>query len=212
MAKAYCTLQDLTALQVHISAKLGDKITADIALDELALTTTADHLLKVLTFLRDDKKCLFKQLIELAGVDYPARAQRFEVVYCLLSLHHNRRIKVRVVLDAEAVIPSITGVYSAAGWMERELWDMYGIRVAGNPDLRRILTDYGFEGHPLRKDFPLTGYYEVRYDPLQQKVVYEPVTLQQDFRSFDALSPWEGAKYILPGDEKARDEKSGSAT
>jgi NADH-quinone oxidoreductase subunit C len=142
-------------------------------------------------------------MIDLCGVDYPDRPQRFEVVYNLLSLKHNHRIRVKVATDGENPVPSITGIYSAAGWFEREAWDLFGIYFADNPDLRRLLTDYGFEGHPLRKDFPLTGYVEVRYDEDQKRVVYEPVKLKQEFRSFDFVSPWEGMNEILPGDEKA---------
>jgi len=156
--------------------------------------------------LRDDANCLFKVLVDLCGVDYPDRDQRFEVVYNLLSLRHNQRVRVKISTDEATPAPTAIEVFSAAGWFEREAWDLYGIMFADNPDLRRILTDYGFEGHPLRKDFPLTGHVEVRYDEEQKRVVYEPVQLAQDFRSFDFMSPWEGAQYILPGDEKADGE------
>ena len=148
----------------------------------------------------------FKQLIDICGVDYPARVKRFEVVYQLLSLRRNQRIRVKVRVSDMVAVPSITEIYSNAEWFEREAWDMYGVRFENNPDLRRILTDYGFEGHPQRKDFPLTGYKEVRYDPEKQRVVYEPVVLDQEFRNFDFVSPWEGTEYVLPGDEKATDE------
>jgi NADH-quinone oxidoreductase subunit C len=156
-----------------------------------------------MTFLRDDEACLFKVLVDVCGVDYPDRPERFEVVYNLLSLRHNTRIRVKVATDEATPVPSVTGVFSAANWFEREAWDLYGIFFSDHPDLRRILTDYGFEGHPLRKDFPLTGYVEVRYDPEQRRVVYEPVKLTQDFRTFDFMSPWEGMTPQLPGDEKA---------
>ena len=157
-------------------------------------------IVKVVTFLRDDTGCLFKQLVDVCGVDWPGRELRFDVVYHLLSMKHNQRVRVKVAADEETLVPSVTGVFSSAGWFEREVWDMYGVMFSGHPDLRRILTDYGFEGHPLRKDFPLTGYVEMRYDDESKRVVYEPVKLTQDFRSFDFLSPWEGP---LPGDEKA---------
>ncbi len=163
-----------------------------------------NHLLPVLTFLRDHEDCLFKQLVDIAGADYPERAERFEVVYHLLSLKHNARIRVKVATDEKNPVSSVTPIFSSAGWFEREAWDMYGILFADNPDLRRILTDYGFDGHPQRKDFPLTGYVELRYDVEQKRVVYEPVKLNQAYRSFDYLSPWEGPDYVLPGDEKAK--------
>jgi NADH-quinone oxidoreductase subunit C len=194
--------------------ELGDMILAAlpgavracaVSRGELCVEAVRPRIVEVLTFLRDDPRCLFKVLVDICGVDYPERAERFEVVYNLLSLKHNRRIRVKVTTDEESLVPSVTGVFSAAGWFERETWDMYGVFFADHPDLRRILTDYGFEGHPLRKDFPLTGYVEVRYDPEQRRVVYEPVKLTQDFRSFDFLSPWEGMTRMLPGDEKAKE-------
>lgn len=188
----------------YIAAALkGEGLRADVAVGELTLTADARHILSVLTFLRDDSRCRFSILIDLCGVDYPERPDRFDVVYHLLSPHLNQRIRVKIQTSETVPVATVTGLYSAAGWFEREAWDMYGILFAGNPDLRRILTDYGFEGFPLRKDFPLTGYVEVRYSEEQKRVVYEPVNLPQDFRSFDFMSPWEGAKYILPGDEKA---------
>lgn len=171
--------------------------------DELVVRVPAASLTAALAFLRDDANCLFKVLVDVCGVDYPERERRFEVVYNLLSLHHNQRVRVKVPADEATLVPSAAGLYSSAGWYEREAWDLYGIRFVGNPDLRRIMTDYGFEGHPLRKDFPLTGFVELRYDEAQKRVVYEPVELTQDFRSFDFMSPWEGAEYVLPGDEKA---------
>ena len=167
---------------------------------ELTLDVRTASVVKVLTFLKDDTGCLFKQLVDVCGVDWPGREQRFDVVYHLLSMKHNQRVRVKVAADEETAVASVTGVFSSAGWFEREVWDMYGVIFSGHPDLRRILTDYGFEGHPLRKDFPLTGYVEMRYDDEAKRVVYEPVKLTQDFRSFDFLSPWEGP---LPGDEKA---------
>ena len=170
---------------------------------ELIIWAQRERVLDVLRFLRDDERCAFKVLVDVCGVDYPDRPERFEVVYNLLSLRHNARIRVKVATDENTPVPSATAVFSSAGWFEREAWDLYGILFADHPDLRRILTDYGFEGHPMRKDFPLTGYVEVRYDPEEKRVVYEPVKLTQDFRSFDFLSPWEGMTPVLPGDEKA---------
>jgi len=182
--------------------------TRDVVNGEVILLTDHAHLLPLMTFLRDDADCLFKQLIDIAGVDYPARMPRFEVVYQLLSLKHNVRVRVKVATDDQTPVPSVTGLFSSAGWFEREVWDMYGVLFEGNPDLRRILTDYGFDGHPQRKDFPLTGYVELRYDEEQKRVVYEPVKLNQAYRNFDYLSPWEGpAEYVLPGDEKATGTK-----
>jgi NADH-quinone oxidoreductase subunit C len=173
---------------------------------ELTLTVAGASIVPVLSFLRDDAKCMFKQLMDVCGVDYPERERRFDVVYHLLSLKLNQRIRVKVETDEATPVPSVTGVFNSAGWFEREAWDLYGIFFADHPDLRRILTDYGFEGHPMRKDFPLTGYVEVRYDDEQKRVVYEPVKLMQEFRSFDFESPWEGmtaTAMMLPGDEKA---------
>ncbi|EME69855.1 NADH dehydrogenase subunit C [Paramagnetospirillum caucaseum] len=169
---------------------------------ELSLTVKAASIVKVLSFLKDDSGCLFKQLVDVCGVDWPGREQRFDVVYHLLSMKHNQRVRVKVATDEETAVPSVTGVFNSAGWFERETWDMFGVLFSDHPDLRRILTDYGFEGHPLRKDFPLTGYVEMRYDDETKRVIYEPVKLTQDFRSFDFLSPWEGPG-MLPGDEKA---------
>lgn len=164
-------------------------------------------ILAILALLRDDENCQFKILTDITAVDYPDREERFEVNYNLLSLKKNRRIRIKVSVDETTPIPSATGIYSSANWFEREVWDMYGVRFEDHPDLRRILTDYGFDGHPQRKDFPLTGYVELRYDPDKQRVVYEPVKLDQEFRNFDFLSPWEGTNYVLPGDEKASTEK-----
>jgi NADH-quinone oxidoreductase subunit C len=178
---------------------------------ELMARVKRDAILRVLTFLRDDPRCLFQMLCDICGVDFPDRPLRFDVVYNLLSLKHNLRIRLKVSTDEESPVPSATAVYSAAGWFEREAWDLYGIYFADHPDLRRLLTDYGFEGHPLRKDFPLTGYVELRYDADQKRVVYEKVRLKQEFRSFDFLSPWEGMDHILPGDEKATKGEGGGA-
>src|SRR5258708_3438671 len=175
-----------------------------LAGDELVLWAEREAIVKVLTVLRDDPKCLFKMLVDVCGVDYPERPERFEVVYNLLSLKHNRRIRVKLKADEETPVPSVTSVFRAAGWYERETWDLYGVFFSDHPDLRRLLTDYGFDGHPLRKDFPLTGLVELRYDAQQKRVVYDKVKLTQEFRSFDFLSPWEGMQRHLPGDDKAR--------
>ncbi|PWR23862.1 NADH-quinone oxidoreductase subunit C [Zavarzinia compransoris] len=174
-----------------------------IAFDEVTATVDAARILDVLTALKADPALLLDQLVDVCGVDYPERDQRFDVVYHLLSMRKNLRLRIKLRTDEDTPVPSVVDLFPTAGWFEREAWDMYGIFFAGNPDLRRILTDYGFEGHPLRKDFPLTGYVELRYDEEQKRVVYEPVKLTQEFRRFDFLSPWEGAKYVLPGDEKA---------
>jgi NADH-quinone oxidoreductase subunit C len=173
---------------------------------ELVLDARREGIARLMAYLRDDAQCLFKVLVDICGVDHPDRPERFEIVYNLLSLKHNRRIRVKVTTDEEKPVPSVVGVFNSAGWFEREAWDLYGIYFSDHPDLRRILTDYGFEGHPMRKDFPLTGYVEVRYDEEQKRVVYEPVKLKQEFRSFDFLSPWEGMSHILPGDEKAKEK------
>jgi NADH-quinone oxidoreductase subunit C len=190
-------LDDLAA---HIKAGLADAVSdACIAFGELTITADHTNILRVLAFLRDDPSCEFKILIDICGVDYPNRpSRRFDVVYHLLSVAKNARIRVKVETDDMVPVPSAVSVYPAANWFEREAFDLYGILFSGHPDLRRILTDYGFSGHPMRKDFPLTGYVEVRYDDEQKRVVYEPVKLVQEFRDFDFLSPWEGAPYI-PG-------------
>jgi len=180
-----------------------------VALDELCVRSTPAGVVRLLTFLRDDPECRFRQLTDICGVDWPQRVPRFDVVYHLLSHTQNQRVRVKVPVDDEAPVPSACAVFSSAGWYEREVWDLYGIFFSDHPDLRRILTDYGFDGHPLRKDFPLTGYVEVRYDEEQKRVVYEPVRLTQEFRTFDFISPWEGARYVLPGDEKAEEGPKG---
>ncbi|WP_159713127.1 NADH-quinone oxidoreductase subunit C [Geminicoccus flavidas] len=193
----------LAPLQAHCANLLGDRLLdARIAYDELTIEVPAQRIVDVLTVLRDDPGCLFKVLLDVTAVDRPENEQRFTVVYHLLSMKHNRRIRVVAATDEFTPVPSVVPVFSTANWFERETWDMYGVMFSDHPDLRRLLTDYGFDGHPLRKDFPLTGYVEMRYDPEQQRVVYEPVKLRQDFRSFDFLSPWEGSG-LLPGDEKA---------
>jgi len=187
-----------------------DVIRAEVVRDELSVDVQAASIRRILSWLRDEPSALFQELMDLCGVDYPDRPQaRFDVVYHLLSVKHNQRVRVRLATDEDTPVPSVTGVFPTAGWFERETWDMYGVLFAEHEDLRRLLTDYGFEGHPLRKDFPLTGYVEVRYDEEQKRVVYEPVQLQQDWRTFDFLSPWEGAQGVLPGDEKA-DEAAAS--
>ena len=175
---------------------------------EVSIDVRRESVADVLRTLRDDFE--YQQLMEIAGVDYPSRPERFDVVYHLLSVTRNHRLRIRVTTDEEQPVPTVTNVYPVAGWLEREIFDLYGVLFEGNPDLRRILTDYGFRGHPFRKDFPLTGYVELRYSEEQKRVVYEPVSLSQDFRNFDFLSPWEGAEYILPGDEKAQPEAPGA--
>jgi len=176
----------------------------ELAYGELTVGVEVSELIATLIFLRDDAQCQFISLIDISGVDYPSRAERFDVVYHLLSPHQNLRIRVKVATDEDTPVPSATPVYLGADWYERETYDLYGVLFSGHPDLRRILTDYGFEGHPLRKDFPLTGFVEVRYDDEVKRVVYEPVELRQEFRNFDFQSPWEGTDYVLPGDEKVK--------
>jgi NADH-quinone oxidoreductase subunit C len=195
----------LTELSSYLSQARGNLISASqLKYGELTLTTTGENLIPLLTFLRDDAKCGFVNLTDICGVDWPQRELRFDVVYHLLSPKQNLRIRVKVATDEDTPVPSACAVYPGADWFERETWDMYGVLFTGHPDLRRILTDYGFEGHPLRKDFPTTGFVEVRYDDAAKRVVYEPVELKQEFRNFDFLSPWEGTEYVLPGDEKAK--------
>ena len=200
--------EELKELGEHIANNIDSDIHGwSVDHGELNLTARADRIVPVMQFLRDDPLCKFAVLIDLCGVDYPARGKRFDVVYHLLSMHNNMRIRVKTEVGESETIATVTGVYPAADWFERETFDMYGVVFSGHPDLRRILTDYNFEGYPLRKDFPLTGHVEVRYDDEQKRVVYEPVNLVQEYRSFDYLSPWEGAKYVLPGDEKAEGAK-----
>ena len=198
------TRQALQELGGYLTESLaGDVERFEVIRGEAILWVPASALTRVMNFLRDDPKCLFKMVVDICGVDYPEREKRFEVVYNLLSLKHNLRVRVKVAAGEDEPVPSVTGIYSVAGWFEREAWDLYGIYFSDHPDLRRILTDYGFEGHPLRKDFPLTGFVEVRYDIEQKRVNYEPVKLRQEFRTFDFQSPWEGMVRPLPGDEKA---------
>ncbi|CAA9523868.1 MAG: NADH-ubiquinone oxidoreductase chain C [uncultured Sphingosinicella sp.] len=195
----------------EVKAALGDAfIEAKHAAFEDSITVRRESIVEVCRTLRD--RFEYQQLMEIAGVDYPQRPERFDVVYHLLSLTRNHRIRVRVTTDEDMPVPSVTGLWPVAGWLEREIFDMFGVLFEGNEDLRRILTDYGFRGHPLRKDFPLSGYVEMRYSEEQKRVVYEPVRLAQDFRSFDFLSPWEGAEYILPGDEKVGGQAPGAPT
>lgn len=192
----------LTPLGAEMVAELG--VQAHVAFGELTLVVTREALAGVMTALKT--RFGFQQLLDVCGADYPDREERFEVVYHLLSLTRNARLRVKVATDEVQPVPSMVEIYPSAGWFEREAFDMYGMLFSGHPDLRRLLTDYGFQGHPLRKDFPMTGYVEVRYDEEQKRVVYEPVKLTQEFRQFDFLSPWEGAEYpttVLPGDEKA---------
>ena len=202
-------LAPLRELGNYITAALPQEVQShEIKNGELILRVRRDSIVKVLSFLRDEPNCQFKILVDLCGVDYPERENRFDVVYNLLSLTQNHRIRVKLETDETTPVPSVTGVFSSANWYERETWDLFGVAFSDHPDLRRIMTDYGFEGHPLRKDFPLTGYLEVRYDDEQKRVVYEPVKLNQEFRNFDFLSPWEGVDVRLPGDEKANIEES----
>jgi NADH-quinone oxidoreductase subunit C len=195
----------------EVKAAIGDAfIEAKHAAYEDSITVARESIVEVMRTLRDSFE--YQQLMEIAGVDYPQRAERFDVVYHLLSVTKNHRIRVRVTTDEDKPVPSVTGLWPVAGWLEREVFDLYGVIFDGNPDLRRILTDYGFRGHPFRKDFPLSGYVEMRYSEEQKRVVYEPVRLAQDFREFDFLSPWEGAEYILPGDEKVEGVAPGAPT
>jgi NADH-quinone oxidoreductase subunit C len=196
--------ETLKELGEYIETALGrDVARSAVAHGELTVSVSADAILKALKFLRDDTGCQFICLIDICGVDYPGREKRFDLVYHLLSPVHNQRIRVKLETDDTEPVASAVSLYPAADWYEREAYDLFGILFSGHPDLRRILTDYGFEGHPLRKDFPLTGFVEVRYDDELKRVVYEPVKLEQELRSFDFLSPWEGPDYLLPGDEKA---------
>lgn len=197
--------ENLKELGEHIAAALNGAVKAwSVPAGQLTIEIEAADVLKVLRFLHDDPSCQFWSFIDICGVDYPERKKRFDVVYHLLSPKQNQRIRVKVQADEQTMVPSCVELYPGANWFEREAYDLYGILFTGHPDLRRILTDYGFEGHPLRKDFPLTGFVEVRYDDEQKRVVYEPVRLPQEFRNFDFLSPWEGVDYVLPGDEKAK--------
>nr|WP_090739652.1 NADH-quinone oxidoreductase subunit C [Paracoccus tibetensis] len=205
MMIAYPDLDALDQLGEHIRARRPDTV-ADAAVrnGDLTITATQNGIIDLIEFLRSDGSCRFSTLVDITAVDYPARAQRFDVVYHLLSMYQNQRIRVKVAIREDEMMPSLTGIFPSANWFEREVFDMFGILFTGHPDMRRILTDYGFTGHPLRKDFPTTGYVEVRYDEAEKRVIYEPVKLVQEYRQFDFLSPWEGAKYVLPGDEKSK--------
>jgi NADH-quinone oxidoreductase subunit C len=197
-------MDDLEQIGRNVAAALPGAVRSQaVAFGELTLQIERDEIIRVLTFLRDDAGCGFTQLIDIAGVDWPQREHRFDVVYHLLSLSKNQRIRLKVETDENTPVPSCVEIHPGANWFERETFDMYGITFADHPDLRRLLTDYGFSGYPFRKDFPLTGYVELRYDEEQKRVVYQPVELVQEFRDFDFMSPWEGARYVLPGDEKA---------
>jgi NADH-quinone oxidoreductase subunit C len=197
--------QAMNDLAAYLHEKLEHKIgETTVAYGELTIMVEPGNLLDVLNFLKRDVQCQFISIIDICGADYPARAKRFDVVYHLLSPRQNQRIRLKVVTDEDTPVPSACPVYPGADWYEREAYDLYGILFTGHPDLRRILTDYGFEGHPMRKDFPLTGFVQVRYDDEIKRVIYEPVELRQEFRNFDFLSPWEGTDYVLPGDEKAK--------
>ena len=193
----------LNELAAYLELKRADAVIATkIAFGELTVTVQPAHLLSCVEFLRDDGACRFSSLVDITAVDHPERSPRFDVVYHFLSMYQNHRIRVVVGVGEDDMVPSLVTLHPSANWVEREVFDMFGILFSGHPDLRRILTDYGFRGHPLRKDFPTTGYTEVRYDEAEKRVVYEPVKLVQDYRQFDFMSPWEGAQYILPGDEK----------
>jgi len=197
-------MDELEKLGQTIANALGSAVTAhQVVLGELSITTTAADVIQVMRFLRDDERCQFVSFLDVTAVDWPSRERRFDVVYHLLSPRKNCRIRVKVEVAEGASVPSIIDIFPGANWFERETYDLYGVPFTGHPDMRRLLTDYGFEGHPLRKDFPLTGFVEVRYDDEVKRVVYEPVRLAQEFRNFDFLSPWEGTEYVLPGDEKA---------
>ncbi|MEM7090975.1 MAG: NADH-quinone oxidoreductase subunit C [Pseudomonadota bacterium] len=193
----------LSELGSHIELKRPDCVLSwDLSHGELNIDVAPSNLVEFVEYLRSDRTCQFSTLVDITGVDYPERAKRFDVVYHLLSMYRNHRVRLRVSIREEDMVPSLVDVHPSANWFEREVFDMFGILFSGHPDLRRILTDYGFRGYPLRKDFPTTGYTEVRYDEAQKRVVYEPVSLVQEYRQFDFMSPWEGANYILPGDEK----------
>ena len=197
--------EETDRLYAHLSSHIEETNSLQIADDEIVISSAATSLLRLIQFLKEDQNCKFNILIDICGVDYPAKDKRFEIVYHFLSLSVNRRIRVKLMTDEETKVPSIVDLFPSAGWYEREVYDLFGVIFSGNTDLRRLLTDYGFKGHPLRKDFPLTGYVEVRYDEEQKRVIYEPVKLTQEFRNFDFVSPWEGMNRILPGDERAEE-------
>lgn len=196
--------ETLSELGEHVASSLGNAIRSwTIAFDELTMIAETNRIVEVLGFLQSDPTCQFVNLTDICGVDWPSREQRFDVVYHLLSPKNNARIRIKISADERTLVPSVCEVFPSSDWFEREVYDLYGVLFSGHPDLRRLLTDYGFDGHPLRKDFPLTGFVEVRYDDEQRRVVYEPVRLNQEFRNFDFVSPWEGTEYELPGDEKS---------
>ena len=197
--------EETDRLYVHLSSHIEETNSLQIADDEIVISSATTSLLRLIQFLKEDQNCKFNILIDICGVDYPEKDKRFEIVYHFLSLSVNRRIRVKLMTDEGTKIPSIVDLFPSAGWYEREVYDLFGVIFSGNTDLRRLLTDYGFKGHPLRKDFPLTGYVEVRYDEEQKRVIYEPVKLTQEFRNFDFVSPWEGMNRILPGDERAEE-------
>ncbi|MEL6099930.1 MAG: NADH-quinone oxidoreductase subunit C [Pseudomonadota bacterium] len=198
----------LNELGTYIEAKRPDCILSwAVAHDELTMDVAPANVAGLVEFLKADQTCKFSTLVDITGVDHPGRGKRFDVVYHLLSMYQNQRVRLKIAIREDEMVPSITGTHPSANWFEREVFDMFGILFSGHPDLRRILTDYGFRGYPLRKDFPTTGYTEVRYDEAQKRVVYEPVSLVQEYRQFDFMSPWEGAEYILPGDEKKEEAK-----
>ena len=197
--------EETDRLYVHLSSHIEETNSLQIADDEIVISSATTSLLRLIQFLKEDQNCKFNILIDICGVDYPEKDKRFEIVYHFLSLSVNRRIRVKLMTDEETKVPSIVDLFPSAGWYEREVYDLFGVIFSGNTDLRRLLTDYGFKGHPLRKDFPLTGYVEVRYDEEQKRVIYEPVKLTQEFRNFDFVSPWEGMNRILPGDERAEE-------
>ncbi|WP_022706488.1 MULTISPECIES: NADH-quinone oxidoreductase subunit C [Paracoccus] len=199
----YPDIDALEQLAEHIALRRPNAVAStQVEHDELTVTATAAGIIDLIDFLRSDSSCRFSTLVDITAVDWPQRAQRFDVVYHLLSMYQNQRIRVKVAMREDEMLPTLCGVFPSANWFEREIFDMFGILFTGHPDLRRLLTDYGFDGHPLRKDFPTTGYVEVRYDEAEKRVIYEPVKLTQEYRQFDFLSPWEGAEYVLPGDEK----------
>lgn len=201
--------EGLAELAEHLALHRGnDIISTEIAYDELTVTVTLSGIVDLLDYLRNDANCRFSTLIDITAVDHPSRPARFDLVYHLLSMYQNHRIRVKAHVREDEIAPSLIGVFPSANWFEREIFDMFGILFSGHPDLRRLITDYGFRGHPLRKDFPTTGYVEVRWSDIEKRVVYEPVSLVQEYRQFDFLSPWEGAKYVLPGDEKAPGAKT----
>lgn len=202
-APVYPDIDGLTQLAEHIATRRPDHVVdTHVAFGELNISTSLSGIIDLVDFLRSDPTCKFSTLVDITAVDYPSRSHRFDVVWHFLSMYQNQRIRLKASIRESDLVPSLTGIFPSANWFEREIFDMFGILFSGHPDLRRLLTDYGFRGHPLRKDFPTTGYVEVRYDDAERRVVYEPVNLVQEYRQFDFLSPWEGAKYILPGDEK----------